>query len=138
MSPNGKAKCVHCHKNIKKGEPRIRVCFRPPDDWVYHRCLSCLTEQILANIIAEWSEYPDPMKAFVEAQPFEVISYFQTMNPARGQGLEGELLYVIQKLHQYAEEELTVVGDKRPLTTLREGDTIIVPVGKKSKFPSEG
>lgn len=133
LSPNGKAKCAHCGKNIPKGEPRIRVCFRPPDDWLYHRCLPCLTEQILANIAAEWSEYSDPLKAFVAAQPPEVLSYLQSTNPLGGQGIEADLQYVIQKLHQYAEEELAVVGEKRQLTTLRDGDTITVPVGKRSK-----
>jgi hypothetical protein len=133
-------RCAHCHTNIAKGSPRIHVCFRPPNDWIYHRCLPCLTEQILSNIIAEWSEFSDPMKAFVAAQPPEVVSYFRNMNPNKSQaGPEEDQAFVIEKLHQFAEEELTMTGQKRSLQTLKDGETTIVPVGKMPKrFPPEG
>jgi hypothetical protein len=133
-------RCTHCHTNIAKGSPRIHVCFRPPNDWIYHRCLPCLTEQILSNIIAEWSEFSDPMKAFVAAQPPEVVSYFRNMNPNKSQaGPEEDQAFVIEKLHQFAEEELTMTGQKRSLQTLKDGETTIVPVGKMPKrFPPEG
>ena len=74
------------------------------------------------------------MKAFVAAQPPEVVSYFHNLNPSKLQGgLEEDQAFVIEKLHQFAEEELTVTGQKRPLQTVKEGETIIVPVGKMSK-----
>jgi hypothetical protein len=160
IAPNGKSKwdlvfrsfwltsfrrCAHCHHNIVRGAPRIRVCFRSPNDWVYHRCLTCVTDQILANIKAEWMEFSDPLKAFVAAQPVEVIACFQNENPNMPQHTEaeGDQAYVVDKLYQYADAakhaELTEVGQKRPLTTWKEGETIVVPVGKKTKkFPTEG
>jgi hypothetical protein len=138
-------RCTHCHHNIVRGAPRIRVCFRSPNDWVYHRCLTCVTDQILSNIKAEWTECIDPLKAFVAAQPSEVIACFQNENPNMPHhvGAEGDQDYVVQKLYQYADAgkhtELTEGGQKRPLTTWKEGETIVVPVGKKTKkFSTEG